>query len=67
MKAGTYHFCTCGHSATQPFCDGAHKASGTGLSPAAVTLETDQKVAWCGCKRSAKGSRCDGTHKRLPG
>jgi len=32
LEAGkTYFFCGCGHSATQPFCDGAHQ--GTGLGP----------------------------------
>jgi len=24
MKAGIYHFCTCGLSPGQPFCDGSH-------------------------------------------
>jgi CDGSH-type Zn-finger protein len=66
MKAGTYHWCACGHSKTQPFCDGSHQSSGTGKTPVQVTLEKDGKVAWCGCKRSANGARCDGTHRRLP-
>jgi CDGSH-type Zn-finger protein len=26
-EAGTYHFCTCGKSSKQPFCDGSHKGS----------------------------------------
>jgi CDGSH-type Zn-finger protein len=31
LDAGkTYFFCTCGLSAKYPFCDGAHKTSGTG-------------------------------------
>ncbi|MBE0439157.1 MAG: CDGSH iron-sulfur domain-containing protein [Gammaproteobacteria bacterium] len=25
----TYYFCTCGRSANQPFCDGAHTALST--------------------------------------
>lgn len=66
MKAGDYHWCSCGFSKTQPFCDGSHTASGTGKTPVKVTIEQDGKVAWCGCKRSDKIARCDGTHKRLP-
>lgn len=28
LKQGeTYYWCTCGRSASQPFCDGAHKGS----------------------------------------
>ena len=26
LEPGTYYWCTCGLSAKQPFCDGAHKA-----------------------------------------
>lgn len=66
MKAGEYHWCTCGHSKKQPFCDGSHKTSGTGLKPLKVVLDKDQKVAWCGCKHSKNGAFCDGTHKTLP-
>lgn len=25
MEPGKYAWCTCGRSATQPFCDGSHK------------------------------------------
>lgn len=63
MEAGTYWFCTCGHSSKQPFCDGSHKA--TDLTPMKVELEEAKRVAWCGCKASAKGCFCDGTHKTL--
>ena len=45
MKAGEYHWCSCGYSRKQPFCDGSHKASGTGLAPLKVVLDNDQKVA----------------------
>jgi CDGSH-type Zn-finger protein len=63
MEPGTYWFCTCGRSAKQPFCDGAHK--GTGLAPMKVEIEEAKRVAWCGCKQSANGCFCDGTHKSL--
>ena len=65
MQPGEYFWCACGHSKTQPFCDGSHSASGTGLTPVKVTIDAAKRVAWCGCKRSAKKPFCDGTHKKL--
>jgi glutamate synthase domain-containing protein 2/CDGSH-type Zn-finger protein len=58
-----YHFCTCGRSATQPFCDGSH--AGSGFTPMAFTPR-DPGEAWlCRCKHSADAPYCDGTHKRF--
>lgn len=62
---GDKWWCACGHSQTQPFCDGSHKTSGTGLAPVKVTIEKAGKVAWCACKHSQKGAFCDGGHKRI--
>ena len=62
-KPGTYAWCACGASKTQPFCDGSHK--GTGFSPKMVEITTEGKVAWCGCKHSGNGAFCDGSHKKL--
>lgn len=61
--AGTRHFCTCGHSKGQPFCDGSHK--GSGFSPLKVDLTEPKTVAWCGCKHSKSLPYCDGSHSRL--
>lgn len=63
VKAGTYSWCSCGLSSTQPFCDGSH--SGTKFSPLKVEIDEEKKCAWCTCKQSSKGAFCDGTHKRL--
>ena len=63
-EPGTYAWCACGRSGTQPFCDGSH--AGTEFSPQVVTIEEAKNVAWCGCKRSGNGAFCDGTHASLP-
>lgn len=64
LKAGKkYAWCACGHSRSQPFCDGAHKKAAPGISPLRFTPEED-KTAWlCGCKRTRSPPYCDGTHK----
>lgn len=62
-KAGTYYFCSCGHSSKQPFCDGSHKD--TGFLPEKIVVENDKKIAWCACKHSDKGAICDGKHRNL--
>lgn len=60
----TYYWCSCGKSAKQPFCDGAHKADGA-FSPAAYTADKSGTVYFCGCRASQKGALCDGAHKNL--
>jgi len=63
MEAGTYYWCACGKSKSQPFCDGSHK--GSGFSPIKAVIEKEKKVAWCGCKHSKNGCFCDGTHAKI--
>ncbi len=63
LEPGTYHWCTCGHSAKQPFCDGSHR--GTGFSPMKFELAEAQKVALCACKQTGNGPFCDGSHAKL--
>ena len=62
-EPGSFYWCACGHSKTQPFCDGSHK--GTGFAPLKVDLAEGKTVAWCGCKHSGNGAFCDGSHSRL--
>ena len=62
MEPGTYWWCSCGFSATQPFCDGAHK--GKGFAPVKVEIAEKRKVAWCMCKRTSNPPFCDGSHAK---
>lgn len=62
-KGETYYYCTCGKSANQPFCSGAHK--GTSFEPMAFTAEKDETAYLCGCKNTKNPPYCDGTHKTL--
>lgn len=63
LEAGkTYYWCSCGRSASQPFCDGSHK--GTDFEPLAFTAD-ESKIAWlCACKKTATPPFCDGSHNK---
>ena len=63
MEPGTYFWCSCGKSESQPFCDGSHK--GTGFGPVKHEVTEQTKVAWCMCKHSEGGATCDGSHAKL--
>jgi len=63
-KGKDYYFCTCGKSANQPFCDGAH--SGSDFTPQKFTAEKDGEAWLCACKQSSNTPFCDGSHKSLP-
>ena len=64
VEPGTYFWCACGRSKSQPFCDGSHQ--GTGIGPHKVEVAVSKTLAWCGCKNSGTGVFCDGSHKNLP-
>ena len=58
-----YHFCTCGRSKSQPFCDGSHM--GTTFTPKVVIAEKPGEAWLCACKHTGNPPFCDGTHKRF--
>ena len=63
LEPGTYFWCACGRSASQPFCDGSHK--GTGFAPKEFRVEAKTRIALCQCKHTHDSPRCDGTHKSV--
>ncbi|MFC1744630.1 CDGSH iron-sulfur domain-containing protein [Candidatus Riflebacteria bacterium] len=63
LEPGTYHYCTCGASKNQPFCDGAH--SGTDFTPKAFEIKEKCKKAMCMCKHTKNEPFCDGAHNSL--
>ena len=63
LEPGTYWWCSCGKSKTQPFCDGSHQ--GSDFSPVEFTVDKPGKQYLCGCKHTATPPFCDGAHKKL--
>jgi CDGSH-type Zn-finger protein len=63
LASGTYWWCACGRSKTQPFCDGSHK--GSAFSPLKLEIAQTTLVALCCCKHSQNKPFCDGSHNKL--
>ena len=61
---GKMFFCTCGESATKPYCDGSHSAKNTGKSPKEFTIEEARRYVVCDCGRTGNSPFCDGTHSK---
>jgi CDGSH-type Zn-finger protein len=63
LAPGTYHWCACGRSKNQPYCDGSHQ--GTRFTPVELRIDSEQRVVLCGCKYSKTKPLCDGSHLNL--
>ena len=64
VEAGKeYHWCACGQSKNQPFCDGSHHV--TDFVPKAFTPKESGKAYLCGCKHTNNQPYCDGSHAKL--
>ena len=62
-KGQEYHFCTCGKSKSQPFCDGSHV--GTSFNPRVIVSDEDGEAYLCACKHTGNTPYCDGSHKQF--
>ncbi|MFO1527957.1 MAG: CDGSH iron-sulfur domain-containing protein [Turneriella sp.] len=75
LEAGkTYYWCACGHSKTQPFCDGTHNEVNFSLTdalasgkykPVRVKADEDKKAWFCLCKQTKTPPFCDSSHKKI--
>lgn len=62
VEAGkTYLWCSCGLSANQPWCDGAHQ--GTPFEPLSFVAPITEIFYMCGCKATVNPPYCFGTCK----
>lgn len=58
VEGQSYRWCSCGLSATQPWCDDAHV--GTGIEPIVFVAPLSATFYMCGCKRSDNAPYCFG-------
>ncbi|MCK7510392.1 MAG: CDGSH iron-sulfur domain-containing protein [Desulfobacterales bacterium] len=64
LEAGTYQWCSCGKTKTEPFCDGSHGEADKG--PVEFKLKEKTKTSLCTCGQTQNAPFCDGTHVRIP-
>ncbi len=59
-----YCWCTCGLSAKEPFCDGAHKTAATDKRSLHFYVDAPTKALLCVCKKTQTPPYCDGSHNK---
>ena len=64
-KNKSYYWCSCGLSATQPFCDGSHENDTKGRKPIHYRSPYDKFISFCTCKKTDHPPICDGSHKDI--
>jgi CDGSH-type Zn-finger protein len=64
LQPGTYRWCSCGRSATQPFCDESHR--GSAFEPLEFTITERKRVSLCQCKHTGTPPFCSGNHGNIP-
>uniref|UniRef100_A0A915DJL8 Iron-binding zinc finger CDGSH type domain-containing protein n=1 Tax=Ditylenchus dipsaci TaxID=166011 RepID=A0A915DJL8_9BILA len=67
-KDKVYTWCSCGHSGSQPLCDGSHNMITTPdykLKPVRFIPDRDMQVFLCNCKQTKNRPFCDGSHKHI--
>jgi CDGSH-type Zn-finger protein len=67
LKPGQYRWCSCGHSQTQPFCDGAHgdRSHQTNRQGYKFQVLEETTVRLCLCKKTSNPPFCDCTHLEM--
>lgn len=60
-----YSWCLCGHSKSQPLCDGTHRSEFLKLTVKSVRFAVEKSGEYwlCNCKQTKHRPFCDGTHK----
>ncbi len=62
----TYFWCACGHTKTEPWCDGSHKLLST-IRPVKWVAPKSGTASICACRHTKREGRvlCDGGHVHL--
>ena len=63
LEPGTYHWCTCGNTKNEPFCDGSHK--GTDKVPHMFKIILKRKYVLFNCYLTRNPPFCDGVCRRI--